>query len=106
MDIKKMIGIRIGELRKQKGMTQEKLAEKMGVSPKYLSSIERGKENPTLATIINLAQSTGVEIADLFTFIEVEDPSKRKSLITSLLKEADEGQIKIALKILKVIISK
>jgi len=101
-----MIGNRIGELRKQKGLTQEKLAEKMGVSPKYLSSIERGKENPTLDMIINLAQSMNIEIAELFTSIEVEDPSRRKSLITSLLKEADEEQIKIGLKILKVIISK
>lgn len=38
-----MIGIRIAEIRKQKGMTQESLAGKMEVSPKYLSSIERGK---------------------------------------------------------------
>lgn len=106
MDIKKMIGIRIGDLRKQKGLTQEKLAEKMGVSPKYLSSIERGKENPTLDMIINLAQSMDVEIADIFSFIEVEDPAKRKSLITSILKEADEEQLKIALKILKVITGK
>lgn len=101
-----MIGIRIGELRKQKGLTQEKLAEKMGVSPKYLSSIERGKENPTLDMIIKLAQSMDVEIADLFTFIEVEDPSKRKSLISSLLKEADEESLKRALKILKLIVEK
>lgn len=100
-----MIGIRIGELRKQKGFTQEKLAERMGVSPKYLSSIERGKENPTLTTIINLAQSMDVEIADIFTFLEVEDPSKRKSLITSLLKEADEDQLKKALRILKIVIA-
>ena len=39
-----MIGIRIAEIRKQKGLTQEALAGKMEVSPKYLSSIERGKQ--------------------------------------------------------------
>lgn len=43
MDKIQMIGIRIAEIRKQKGMTQESLAGKMEVSPKYLSSIERGK---------------------------------------------------------------
>ena len=63
-----------------------------------------GKENPTLDTIINLARSMNIEIADIFTFIEVEDPGKRKSLITSLLKEADEEQLKRTLKILKIII--
>ena len=41
-----MIGSRIQEIRTQKGITQDQLSEKVGISPKYLSSIERGKENP------------------------------------------------------------
>jgi len=48
MDVKQMIGSRIKEIRTKKGFTQEQLAEKIDISPKYLSSIERGKENPTL----------------------------------------------------------
>ena len=104
--MKRLIGGRIGELRKQKGITQEELAGKMGISPKYLSSIERGKENPTLNTLINLAQSLNIQISELFDFIEVEDPGKRKSILTDLLHEADDDQLKMALKILKVIIGR
>lgn len=106
MDKIQMIGIRIAEIRKQKGLTQETLAGKMEVSPKYLSSIERGKENPTLNMLINLADSLEVELEQIFTFIQIEDPKRRKALLESLLKKADDEKIKLALKVLKVVIEK
>jgi len=102
----KMIGIRIAEIRKQKGLTQEALAGKMEVSPKYLRSIERGKENPTLNMLINLVDSLEVELEQIFTFIQSEDPKRRKALLESLLKKAEDEQIKLALKVLKVVIEK
>lgn len=104
MNIKQMLGIRIAELRKTKGITQEQLAGKMEISPKYLSSIERGKENPTLNTLISLSESLGVNFEDLFRFIQIENLSKRKSLVTSLVNKADADQLKLAYKILSSII--
>jgi len=101
-----MIGIRIAEIRKQRGLTQEALAGKMEVSPKYLSSIERGKENPTVNLLINLADSLEVDLGQIFTFIQIEDPKRRKALLESLLKNADDEQLKLALKLLKVVIGK
>lgn len=105
MDTKKMIGIRISEIRKKKGFTQDQLAEKMEISPKYLSSIERGRENPTLNTLINLAQCLEVDLGVIFSFPQIEDPAKRKSLISSLLNKADDDQLKLALKVLATIIN-
>lgn len=106
MDKKKMIGIRIAEIRSQKGMTQDQLANKMGISPKYLSSIERGKENPTLDMLINLSESVDVDLGKIFALIQIEDPTKRKDIIEVLLKKANEDEIKLALKILRAIIDK
>lgn len=104
MDIKRMIGARIAEIRGKKGMTQEQLAAKMGIGPKYLSSIERGKENPTLNTLINLSRALGVDLGQIFSFVQIEDPAKRRSLVLSLLDEADDEQKKLAFKILACII--
>ena len=101
-----MIGIRIAEIRKQKGLTQEALAGKMEVSPKYLSSIERGRENPTLNMLINLADTLEVELEQIFTFIQIEDSKRRKALLESLLKKADDEQLKLAIKVLKAVIGK
>ena len=105
MDKKKMIGARIKEIRNKKGLTQEQLSEKMEINPKYLSSIERGCENPTLNTLIKLSESLEVDLGEIFSFIQIEDPEKRKSMATSLLDQADTEQLKLAYKVLSAILN-
>jgi transcriptional regulator with XRE-family HTH domain len=99
-----MIGIRIKDIRNRKGFTQEELAEKIELNPKYLSSIERGKENPTLNTMIKLSESLDVHLNDIFHQVEIEDPAKRKTLLISLLDEANDDQLKLAYQILLTIL--
>ena len=99
MDKKQMIGARIKELRSKKGITQERLSELMDINPKYLSSIERGKENPTLHTLMKLSESLNVDMGDVFGFIQVEDPKRRKKKIIEVLNEADDEQLRVILKI-------
>ena len=104
VDLKEMIGSRIREIRNKKGITQDQLAERVGISSKYLSSIERGKENPTLSTILKLARSLDVMPAEFFTHLEIEDPAKRKSMIIEMLDGADETQLKLVYRVLTVMI--
>lgn len=99
-----MIGARIATIRAKRGMTQEDLAVKVGIGPKYLSSIERGKENPTLNTLINLSNALGVDLGDIFTCVEIEDPSRRRSSVLSILEKADDDQMKLVFKILSAIL--
>jgi len=99
-----MIGARIKDIRNKKGLTQEQLSEKMEINPKYLSSIERGNENPTLNTLIKLPESLEVELSEIFSICQIEDPRERKSMITSLLDQADNEQLKLAPKILSAIL--
>ena len=100
-----MIGARIKEVRNKKGLTQEQLSEKMEINPKYLSSIERGNENPTLNTLIKLSESLEVDLGEIFGFIQIEDPVERKSMITSLLEQADTEQLKLAFKVLSAVLA-
>ena len=104
MNTKQMIGARIKEIRNKKGLTQEQLSEKMEINPKYLSSIERGNENPTLNTLIKLSESLEVDLSEIFSFIQIEDPGERKSMITSLLDEADNEQLKVAFRVLSAVL--
>jgi transcriptional regulator with XRE-family HTH domain len=106
VDIKQMIGARIAEIRSKKGMTQEYLAGQMGISSKYLSSIERGKENPTLKTFIILSETLNVDLGEIFRFVQIEDVSKRKSMVQSLIKNADDEQLRLVFKVLSAIIQK
>lgn len=104
MDLKQMIGARVKEIRTKRGITQDQLSERVEINPKYLSSIERGKENPTLNTLIKLSQSLEVKLDEIFSFVEIADPDTRKSLILSLLDEANDEELKLAYKILSAII--
>lgn len=72
-----MIGARIEEIRSKRGITQDQLSERMEINPKYLSSIERGKENPTLNTLIKLSRALEVDFDEVFSLVEIEDPDKK-----------------------------
>ena len=64
--ISQAFGKRVRALRVEAGLSQEKLAEKAGMHPTYLSDIERGQRNPTLEVISRLAKALGVRIRELF----------------------------------------
>lgn len=57
---------RIAELRRSKGMTQERLAANAEIDRVALANIETGKRRPTVTTIYRLARAIGVKVDDLF----------------------------------------
>jgi transcriptional regulator with XRE-family HTH domain len=63
--MRKLVGENCARLRKQRGYTQEELAERSGLTQQYLSDLERGKRNPTIVTVYEIAQSLGVSHLDL-----------------------------------------
>lgn len=104
MEIKQLIGSRIKELRRLKNMSQETLSEKVGISSKYLSSIERGKENPTLDTLIRLSKALDVELYDMFALSHHGKTARDlKALISSFLKDSDTDKLRLTAKIVKAI---
>jgi len=65
MDMRKLVGRNAARIRREKGLTQEQLAEKSGLSQQYLSGLEQGRRNPTIVTIHELAVALGVSHVDL-----------------------------------------
>ena len=61
----KAFGRSIRSYRKQRGMSQEDLAEKSGLSRNYVSDIERGVRNPSLLALIKLSRALRVPLRDL-----------------------------------------
>lgn len=60
------IAKRIRRLRKQKGLTQEQLAEKTHVSTTHIGLVETGKRRASLKTLQRIASALGVKLKDLF----------------------------------------
>jgi transcriptional regulator with XRE-family HTH domain len=65
MDMRKLVGRNAARIRKECGMTQEQLAERSGLSQQYLSGLERGRRNPTIVTLYELATALGVSHVEL-----------------------------------------
>ena len=59
-------GLRVKELRKEKGLTQSELAEKIGLSNNFIGMIERGERNTSVDKIFKLAKAFKMTLAEFF----------------------------------------
>jgi transcriptional regulator with XRE-family HTH domain len=59
------LGTAIRSLRKTHGLSQEELAHRSHVDRSYMSSIERGMQNPGVMTVVQIAAGIGVSVAEL-----------------------------------------
>ena len=66
--ITEQVGNRIRALRKQRGLSQEKLALKAGIYRTYLAGIETGKRNATLLSLEKVAIALDISMRDFFDF--------------------------------------
>lgn len=64
-------------MRLTRHLTQEALAERSHLSYKFIGEIERGQGNPTVQTLGLLADALDVDIGELFTTIDRQDPADR-----------------------------
>jgi len=60
------VGQKIKELRAQRGLTLDDVAEKSGCTPGFLSQVERNKAAPSITTLYAVAEALGVKITDFF----------------------------------------
>ncbi|MDX3925941.1 MAG: helix-turn-helix transcriptional regulator [Shinella sp.] len=65
MDMRKLVGANFSRLRREKNLTQEEVEARSGFSQQYISALERGKRNPTIVSLFELAQAIGVTHMDL-----------------------------------------
>lgn len=84
--------------RKEKGLSQEALAEKIGYSKNHVSNIERGKYVPTTEFIFKICESLG-ETPDYYL---IGNPTQETDAITSLVKALPVYKQNILLKLIKL----
>jgi len=86
-DVKKLVGDRIRQLRKEKGLSQEKLGYESELHCTHIGSIERGQKSCSIDTLIKVAKGLNVEVADLFNF--PMPPADAKKMKKSLVEDID-----------------
>ncbi|UVK55844.1 helix-turn-helix domain-containing protein [Mesorhizobium sp. AR02] len=65
MDMRKLVGRNFARLRAAAQLTQEQVAERADISQQYVSGLERGQRNPSVETVLKIAQALGVSHVDL-----------------------------------------
>ena len=71
MDLKEVMAINLRRIRHDKQMTQEELADRAGLSARYIGAIERANKSASVTVLGRIAEALGVEAAVL-----IERPPK------------------------------
>jgi transcriptional regulator with XRE-family HTH domain len=64
-EVLRQLGEKVRWYRRERGLTQEALAEALDFSVAYMSLIERGNRNPPYTTVVAIAQALGISARDL-----------------------------------------
>lgn len=104
MNSKKLFGIRMKSLRENKGWTQEVLAERMDISTHYISSIERGKENPTFDMLMKFSAALKVDMWELFDFGHEASPRELREMLKRFANDIDDEKLKDVVRVLRTMV--
>ena len=69
------VGMRVWNYRTQRGLSREKLAERLDISPQYVSDIEQGKKCMSMSIFVEMSQVLGVGLDFLAHGTPPEDPA-------------------------------
>lgn len=95
---KELLGKRIKELRKSEKLTQEKLAELIGLETTSLSGIESGRHFPSMITLEKIASILKIELKALFDFQNLVSESLMKEKIINNIDKIGSEQLKFIYK--------
>jgi len=102
LNIKKQIGLKIKQLRMQKGLSQEQFAEKIGIATRTLCGIEIGKNFFTADTLEKMLEILEITPQDLFKINHLKPQEDLvEEIITSIKNIKDREKIEIIYKIIK-----
>ena len=89
-----LLGKRVLQLRKEKGWSQERLAEKSGISNNYVSNIENCYSIPSLETLMKLCDAFQITPNDLLLGVSQENKSYLNRDIAELLEQCSAQEKK------------
>jgi transcriptional regulator with XRE-family HTH domain len=64
-DLRELVAVNVGRIRREKGWTQEDLAERAGLSARYVGQIERARASMSVSVLGRIADALSVEPAAL-----------------------------------------
>ncbi len=90
--MEKIIGKRIQQIRKRKGLTQEQLSELIDISPHYLSALERGVYNIKLETLVKILNHLDCSADEVFCGVVAKSTLITSSRLSDKLAHLDVAE--------------
>lgn len=101
-DIQKLIGNRLRDLRREKGLSQEELGWKAKLHYTYIGAIERGEKNVSIMTLGKIAKGLGISVHEIFNIsMDIKDPDRLKASMLKEIEKSDPEILKIALDLVR-----
>ncbi|WNQ09680.1 helix-turn-helix domain-containing protein [Paenibacillus aurantius] len=108
--ILKLIGKRIRDLRKEKGLSQEQLGELANLNYTYIGGVERAETNISVLNLTKIAHALNVGVIELFSYTRINNQTKGRSSdleqIIDLLLSISPKELKKAKNILMEVFDK
>ncbi len=105
MDLVERVGRRTRELRQERCLTLDQLADLSGVRPERISRIERGRTAPTLGTLARIAHGLGVPVTTLVSTDEPADDLRGDlAAIVALLRPRNARLLRTARRLVEVLL--
>ncbi len=95
-----LLGKRIKEVRKSRGLTQDALSEKIGIDSKHLSRIECGKNRPSIELLYKISAVLNIEPYRIFQNEHLQEKDELIKEITGALSNSPEEKVRLFYKIL------
>jgi transcriptional regulator with XRE-family HTH domain len=104
-DLAKVVGQAIARQRNRSGLTQEAVAEQLGIGMEAVSRIERGIVVPTIARLLELATVFDCDAADLLTESSTR-PTDQASYLGALLAELEQADRQLVLELVERLVER
>ncbi len=101
----KQVGKRIKEYRIKAGLTQEELAERVGISPNYLSAIERGVKLIRLDKLVYVINELNCTADDILIDVLKKSYEKKTSALLDTISKLPEQEQKRIYEVLNALIT-
>lgn len=99
----KHLGQRIREERTKYRLTQEQLAEAADINESYVGQVERGEKNPSLETVVSIANSLGVTVDYLLQEEVKVEPNNLINELISITRDKDPDELRLMINICRMI---
>jgi len=96
-----LIGLRIKEIRKRRGITQAQLAEMTDLSVPYVSYLENGKKKISLETLIRTCNALEVTLDDLLAGVQTSNRMDYQTDIGLLLRDCSTEERRFLFEVIK-----